>query len=68
MKIIKVKILDSTHLELSQPIAVEPGDYIVTSIPEESEEDEAWREMSRKYFLEAYDDQDTIYDPQGDHG
>jgi hypothetical protein len=66
MKIIKAKILDSTHLELSQPIAAQPEDYIVTSTPEESEEDEAWREMSRKHFLEAYDDQDAIYDQQGD--
>jgi hypothetical protein len=62
MKTIKAKILDSTHLELSQPIAAQPGDYIVISIPEEGEEDEAWQEMSRKHFLEAYDEQDAIYD------
>jgi hypothetical protein len=48
--------------ELSQPIAAQPGDYIVISIPEEAEEDEAWQEISRKHFLEAYDDQDAIYD------
>jgi hypothetical protein len=41
MKIIKAKVLDSTHLELSQPITAQPGDYIVTSTPEEAEEDEA---------------------------
>jgi hypothetical protein len=62
MKVIRAKILDSTHLELSQPIAAQPGDYIVISIPEEAEEDEAWREAARKHFLEAYDDQDAIYD------
>jgi hypothetical protein len=62
MKIIKAKILDSTHLELNQPISAQPGDYIVISIPEEMEEDEEWREAARKHFLEAYDDQDAIYD------
>jgi hypothetical protein len=41
MKIIKAKILDSTRLVLSQPITAQPGDYIVTSTPEEAEEDEA---------------------------
>jgi hypothetical protein len=66
MKIIKAKILDSTHLELSQPIAVQPGDYIMTSPPEVAEEDEAWRGMPRKHLLEVYDDQDAIYDSQGD--
>jgi hypothetical protein len=41
MKIIKAKVLDSTHLELSQPVAAQPGYSIVTSPPEEAEEDEA---------------------------
>jgi hypothetical protein len=62
MKIIKAKILDLTHLELSQPIDAQPGDYIVISIPEKAEGDEAWREAAKKHFLEAYDDQDAIYD------
>ncbi len=62
MKIIKAKILDQTHLELSQPIAAQPGDEIVISIPDEQEEEDAWREAARKHFLEAYDDQDAIYD------
>ncbi|HEY5867654.1 MAG TPA: hypothetical protein VI542_19200 [Candidatus Tectomicrobia bacterium] len=62
MKIIKAKILDSTHLELSQPIDAEPGNYIVISVAEEAEEEEAWQEMSGQHFLEAYDDQDAIYD------
>jgi hypothetical protein len=61
MKLIKAKILDETHLELSQPIAAQPGDEIVISIPDEQEED-AWREAAREHFMEAYDDQDAIYD------
>lgn len=61
MKLIKAKILDETHLELSQPIAAQPGDEIVISIPDEQEED-AWREAAREHFMGAYDDQDAIYD------
>ncbi len=48
MKIIKAKILDQTHLELSQSIAAQPGDEIVISIPDEQEEEDAWREAARK--------------------
>ena len=62
MKLIKAKILDQTHLELSQPIVAQPGDEIIISIPDEQEEEGAWREAARKHFLEAYDDQDAIYD------
>jgi hypothetical protein len=62
MKIIKAKILDSTHLELSQPISTLPGDYVVIAIPDEVEEDEAWQQAAKQQFLEAYDDQDAIYD------
>lgn len=59
MKIIKAKILDPTHLELSQPIPVQPGEYIHISIPEEGE---AWREAAKQHFLQAYDEQDALYD------
>ena len=62
MKIMQAKILDATHLELSQPIAARPGDVIVISIPDEQEEDQTWHEAARQHFLEAYDDQDAIYD------
>jgi hypothetical protein len=33
-----------------------------TEAPDETEEDEAWEEMSKRHFLEAYDDHDGIYD------
>ncbi len=62
MTVIRAKILDSTHLELSQPLPTPPGETIVIAIPEESEEDHLWKEASVKHFLEAYDDQDAIYD------
>jgi hypothetical protein len=56
--------LDSTHLELSQPISIPPGDYIVISIPDEAdeEEDESWQAAAKRHFLEAYDGQDAMYD------
>ena len=62
VKIINAKILDPTHLELSQPISVQPGAYIQISISDKREEDHIWREAAKKHFLEAYDDQDAIYD------
>lgn len=62
MKIIKAKILDTTHLELSQPISAQRGEYIKISILDEREEDCLWQEAAKKHFLEAYDDQDAIYD------
>ena len=34
MKIIKAKILDATHLELSQPVLDNPGDDIVIAVPD----------------------------------
>jgi len=62
MKIIAAKVLDPTHLELSQPIPVQPGESIQISIPDDSEEERLWREAAKKHFLEAYDDTDNIYD------
>ena len=35
MKIITAKVLDQTHLELSQPIIIKPGKLIQISIPDE---------------------------------
>ncbi|MEW6608523.1 MAG: hypothetical protein AB1414_13940 [bacterium] len=62
MQIIEAKILDSTHLELRQPISLYRREYIQVSIPDEREESRLWQEATRKHFLEAYDDQDAIYD------
>jgi hypothetical protein len=62
MKIIEAKILDTTHLELTQPISAERGEYIRISIPDEREEEQLWQEASKRHFLEAYSDEDAIYD------
>ncbi|MBU2461928.1 hypothetical protein KKH65_03510 [bacterium] len=62
MKIIEAKILDPTHLELRQPISAQQGEYMQVSIPDGREEERLWQEAAKKHFLEAYDDQDAIYD------
>ena len=62
MKIIKARILDATHLELSQPIPEQIGGEIVIVIPEEADGEQGWKDRVREKFLSAYDDQDAIYD------
>lgn len=62
MKTVDAKVLDPTHLELSSPISVAPGESIRIAIPEEGEDASLWRETARKRFLEAYDESDAIYD------
>jgi hypothetical protein len=51
MEIISAKILDSTHLELSQPISAEPGKRIQISIIDEGNEDSMRRDVSKKKFF-----------------
>lgn len=62
MKIVTAKIIDPTHLELHQPISARPGEVIRISIPDDGEVDLLWREAAKKHFLEAFDDEDAIYD------
>ncbi len=62
MQIVEARILDTTHLELRQPISAKRGEYIQVSIPDEREEDRLWQEMAKKHFIEAYADEDAIYD------
>ena len=62
MKIISAKVLDATHLELSQPIPAKEGDLIEISIPDEDEDDRRWKVVSGQRFLSAYDLADSIYD------
>ncbi len=62
MKTITAKILDPTHLELSQPVPVQPGEVIRISIPDENEEDRLWQEAGKKRFFDAYSDEDALYD------
>ena len=54
--------MDATHLEVSQPLTAPPGTTIQIAIPEEGEDDRAWRDAARQHFLDAYDEQDAIYD------
>ncbi|MEX0613538.1 MAG: hypothetical protein WD738_10735 [Pirellulales bacterium] len=63
MRVISAKILDSTHLELSQPLEASPGDVIQISLPTEMEDEMAvWREAAKQHLLNAYADEDAVYD------
>ena len=64
---ITATILDSIHLELSQPISFHKGKVISIFIPNvvEKNVDETenlWVEAGNKHFLAAYDEEDAIYD------
>ena len=63
MRVISAKILDATHLELSQPLEASPGDVIQISLPSETDDEIAvWREAAKQHLLDAYADEDAIYD------
>ncbi|MFO0791821.1 MAG: hypothetical protein U0805_20355 [Pirellulales bacterium] len=63
MRTISAKIIDPTHLELSQPILGLPGNVIEISVPaEELNEDAVWHEAAKRHLLAAYADEDSIYD------
>lgn len=62
MRLISAKIIDQTHLELSQPIEVEPGATIQISIPDDGDELREWRELAKRNALTAYADEDSVYD------
>ena len=63
MHVIFAKILDATHLELSQPLDASPGDVIQISLPSESDDEMAlWRDAAKQHLLESYADEDAIYD------
>ncbi|HTQ37757.1 MAG TPA: hypothetical protein VMJ32_01945 [Pirellulales bacterium] len=63
MREISAKIIDATHLELSQPLNASPGDVIKISVPIDSKEEiSVWRETAMKRLLNAYADEDAVYD------
>ena len=62
MKIISARVLDATHLELSQPIPAKAGDLIEISIPDDDEDDRRWKAAASQTLLSAYDPADSIYD------
>ena len=63
MRVISAKILDPTHLELSQPLDASPGDMIQISLPPETDDEMAvWRDAAKQHLLDAYADEDAVYD------
>ena len=62
MKTINAKVLDPTHLELSQPISAAPGESIRMTIAEEGDDESLWKDAAKRRFLDAYDPGDSIYD------
>ena len=61
MKTITARVLDPTHLELSQPVPAKAGDLIEISI-QEDEHEEFWKAAAEQKFFSAYDPADAIYD------
>lgn len=63
MRVISAKILDATHLELSQPLEASPGDVIRISLLSEPDDQMAvWRDAAKQHLLDAYADEDAVYD------
>lgn len=62
MKIITARVLDATHLELSQPISAKTGDLVEISIRNDDEDHRLWKVAASQKFLSAYDADDSIYD------
>jgi len=63
MKVIHATILDATHLELLEPLSTRPGEEVQISIMEENDHFENdWKKMVEENFLNAYSDEDSIYD------
>ena len=63
MRVISATILDATHLELSQPLDASPGDVIQISLPSETDDEMVlWRDAGKQHLLDAYADEDAIYD------
>ena len=62
MKIMTATLVDPTHVELSQPLAVPLGASLQIAIAEEGEEEHLWRNAAKQHFLDAYGEQDAIYD------
>jgi hypothetical protein len=61
MRVISATIIDPTHLELSQPLDAAPGEVIQISLPAEDEMS-SWRDAAKQHLLDAYADEDAIYD------
>ena len=63
MRVISATILDATHLGLSQPLDASPGDVIQITLPSPDDDELAvWRDAAKQHLLNAYADEDAIYD------
>jgi hypothetical protein len=63
MKLISAKILDATHLELSQPLEALPGEVIQVAFPDKGDEESVlWGEAAKQNLLDAYAEEDAVYD------
>jgi hypothetical protein len=62
MRVIRAKIIDGTHLELTQPIEAQPGEFVDLTIVDEEDIERDWREAGLARFLMYYSDSDSIYD------
>lgn len=66
MVVLKAKVVDSTHLELSKPILVKQGVTVLVSVAEPAEVDterQDWLTASASSLHRAYGDSEPDYDP-----
>lgn len=63
MRIISARIIDSTHLELSEPLQAQVGEMVEISLRIGGEDEVAdWRKAGKQHLLDAYADEDAVYD------
>jgi len=62
MRTIDAKVLDTTHLELTEPVAFRPGERVQIAIADERSDERTWRQAAAEKLLASYDEQDSIYD------
>ncbi len=66
MVLVKAKVVDSTHLELSRPIGVDQGRTVFVSVAESLERDverQQWLAASSDTLRAAYDESEPDYTP-----
>jgi hypothetical protein len=66
MVVIKAKVIDATHLELSRPIAVPDGGTVLVSVAGSGEEDDdrlQWLAASAEALGSAYGESEPVYAP-----
>jgi hypothetical protein len=62
MRVIPAKVLDATHLELSQPLELPPGEVVQISLADDGQDAALWRDAAKQRLLDAYADEDAVYD------